>query len=343
MTAELVRHEPTNGVVHIAPAAAVSLVSWAQEADAAYEIAKRLVDTSFCPSSYRGKDIEAAAAILAGHEIGLTPLAALRSFDVIQGTAAPRALTLRAVAQANGCEFITVSETATKVEMKGRRRGGEWETVIWTMDRARQLNLVGKDNWKKQPQAMLVARATSELARRIAADAILGIPYSAEELDDDAPPPKAGTVRRAAPPREAVQDVERPALPDEPDAPTEAATEAPRAAAERVSPRRNRSVEDAVDVPLPPVAEEAAAAPVANPDGPTDAQMRKLHASFNDHGIKDRDLRLAYCFDVIGREITSSTELTRAEASQVIERLLEDAPVEGEVVEDYDQPPLPGE
>jgi hypothetical protein len=44
--------------------------------------------------------------------------------------------------------------------------------------------LTTKSNWKSQPQAMLVARATSEIARLIASDAILGIAYSIEEIAD---------------------------------------------------------------------------------------------------------------------------------------------------------------
>src|SRR5512139_2289224 len=78
------------------------LASWATAAHAAHEMATGLVQTSFVPEAFRGKPHEATAAILAGAEIGLDPMAALRSFDIIQGTAAPRANTLRAVVQANG-------------------------------------------------------------------------------------------------------------------------------------------------------------------------------------------------------------------------------------------------
>ncbi|NUS58000.1 MAG: hypothetical protein HOV66_24590, partial [Streptomycetaceae bacterium] len=73
------------------------LGEWAQSADAAFRVAERLVQSAFVPAAFRGKPIEAAAAILAGSEVGLSPMAALRSFDVIQGQAAPRAITLRAV------------------------------------------------------------------------------------------------------------------------------------------------------------------------------------------------------------------------------------------------------
>lgn len=161
------------------------LAEWAQSADAAYQVATRLSESAFVPQQFRGKPVETTAAILAGLEVGLQPMAALRSFDIIQGQAAPRAITLRAVVQAHGHEMVLVESTTTRCRMKGRRaNSAEWQTVTWTMDRAKDLGLVGKDNWKKQPAAMLVARATSELARLIASDAILGIGYTAEEIED---------------------------------------------------------------------------------------------------------------------------------------------------------------
>jgi hypothetical protein len=58
----------------------------------------------------------------------------------------------------------------------------------------------------------------------------------------------------------------------------------------------------------------------------TDAQLRKMHASFNDLGMSgdQREQRIAYVSKVIGREVESSKELTRAEASQVIEGIVAD-------------------
>lgn len=61
------------------------------------------------------------------------------------------------------------------------------------------------------------------------------------------------------------------------------------------------------------------------PEGITQPQMRKLQASFKDAGITDRDQRLAYSRNAIGREITSSKDLTAREASVVIEMLAADA------------------
>lgn len=163
------------------------LSEWATSAQAAMAVAQELCRSSFVPESFRNKPGEATAAILAGLEVGLQPMAALRSFDVIQGQAAARAVALRAIVQSHGHEMELVESTATRCKMRGRRRGSDaWQDVTWTMDRARQLGVTGKANWKNQPQAMLVARCTSELARLVASDAILGVAYSSEEIADGA-------------------------------------------------------------------------------------------------------------------------------------------------------------
>lgn len=55
--------------------------------------------------------------------------------------------------------------------------------------------------------------------------------------------------------------------------------------------------------------------------GMTGAQQRKMQALYTTVGITDRDDKLRYAIDTIKREIRSSTELTRVEAGQVIDRL----------------------
>ena len=77
----------------------------------------------------------------------------------------------------------------------------------------------------------------------------------------------------------------------------------------------------AVTAPSPPDAEDEPA-PEA---GITKAQSAALHASFGDAGITDRAARLAYCHNLIKRPIESSKDLTKAEASRVIDALKSDA------------------
>lgn len=166
------------------PVAASALVEWAQQADVAYQMAHKLAATSFVPQSLRGKPGDVAAAILAGQELGLKPMATLKSIDVIQGTPALRAHAMRGILQAKGHEIELVESDARHCVMRGRRKGAEaWQEVTWTIERAAQLGLVNKAEWKKQPGTMLVARATGEICRLVASDALHGMPYAAEELD----------------------------------------------------------------------------------------------------------------------------------------------------------------
>jgi hypothetical protein len=263
---------------HMQTQAVQRLAEWAASAIAAHEVADSLVQTSFVPEAFKNKAHEATAAILAGAEVGLSPMASLRSFDIIGGTAAPRAITLRAIVQSQGHQVWVKESTATRAVVYGQRRGSNvTETSTWTLDRAKGLGLTNKDNWRKQPQAMLVARATSEVCRLVAADAILGIGYTVEELTDE--PGTTGTPGTVE---------------------TQPAT--------RKMSRRK---------PIEQVIEEAD--PVDEPT--TNPQITKLHASFGDLGILDRDQKLAYASKVLDHPIDSSRDLTKAEAMRVIDAL----------------------
>jgi hypothetical protein len=179
------RREARSEIATYDAPAASELEQWARDLSQAYYIAERLVTTSFVPRSYAGKPQEAAAAMMTGAEIGLSPIASLRSIDIIDGVPAMRAIAMRALVQSKGHEIWVVESTATRAVVRGRRRGEDQvQESVWTVERAKQLGLLGKQNWVKQPIAMLLARATSELARLIAADVLLGIPYSIEELED---------------------------------------------------------------------------------------------------------------------------------------------------------------
>jgi hypothetical protein len=174
------------------------LILWARQAEAAAIYAERVCSTTMAPAAYRGKPAEAAAAILAGAELGFSPMASLRAFDNISGTPAPKAMTLRAVVQAAGHEVRIVESTDERAVVDGRRKGDtEWQTSIWDMKRAEKLEQFKKNtNYRTNPAQMLVARATAEVCRWVGADAIMGMPYAAEEVGDFAPIEAAPATRR---------------------------------------------------------------------------------------------------------------------------------------------------
>ncbi|RSS92506.1 hypothetical protein EF919_18410 [Streptomyces sp. WAC02707] len=180
------RAEETAAVVasvNANPPTESALEAWARDAIAISQISANIATTSLA-GQYRGKPDEVTAVILAGHELGLQPMTSLKSIDVIQGQPALRAHAMRGLLQAQGHEIVLVESTDTHCVMRGRRKGtDDWQEVVWDIPRAQRLGLLGKDQWKKQPKTMLVNRATGEIARLIASDALHGMPYAAEELD----------------------------------------------------------------------------------------------------------------------------------------------------------------
>lgn len=73
--------------------------------------------------------------------------------------------------------------------------------------------------------------------------------------------------------------------------------------------------------PLPDQPRDDTESPPQRADIISDAQMKKLHVLFNAEGLTDRESRLAWCAQAISRDITTSKDLTKSEASSLIELL----------------------
>jgi phage recombination protein Bet len=87
-------------------------------------------------------------------------------------------------------------------------------------------------------------------------------------------------------------------------------------------PQRARAERSAFAKPKP---EPTVTAEVMTETGelidPRGNQMKRLHATFHDAGMTDRDDCLAFVSHVIGKDITSTSELTVHQASRVIDAL----------------------
>jgi hypothetical protein len=175
-------------------------------------LGKMLAPLGFVPASFRKRardpdsglmidfvnPAEVMAAIAYGHELGLGPMQSLQSLDVIQGKPTLKPETMRALIRAAGHSLVRVEATNEQVTFRGKRRDtGDEETVTYTIEDARALGLAGKDNWRKQPRAMLTARATSEIARSLFSDVIMGAGYTPEEMGDDPPSEPTGASEAA--------------------------------------------------------------------------------------------------------------------------------------------------
>jgi len=168
---------PAGGTVSVIQETALELAS-------AHRIATAIVSTQFAPAHFRGKPDDGAAAIMYGAAIGLDPLAALQNIYVIGGKPALYARTMVAVVMSHGHNIWTEGEPAdTAVTVCGQRKGSDKvERITWTVERARKAGYTNNKKYDTDPQAMLYARASGDVARRIAPDALLGMAYTVEEL-----------------------------------------------------------------------------------------------------------------------------------------------------------------
>lgn len=286
---DLVEHATTT----LVPNAANSLIEWAQAANAAHELAQVLGRSPFIPAHFAGKPGDATAAIIFGAEVGLSPLQALQGIYVIGGKPALYARSLMAITLAHGHQVWTEELTDARAIVCGRRRGTDnVERVVWTIDRAKKAGYTKNAKYGSDPQSMLLARAQSDVCRRVAADALLGMPYSVEELEDAQA--SDGTATTTEPKRTA----RRTSAP----APT---PEAP--------PLDDPEPVDLGDAPDAPEDSDA--------EMITAAQLKKMGAAMGTIKMTDRAEALDFVSSLIGREITSRNDLAKDEASQVIDRL----------------------
>jgi hypothetical protein len=265
-----------------------SLNSWIELVAPAAELAKTIAGTEFVPAEMRNKPAAITACILYGAEIGIGPMQALAKVDIVKGRPAPRAELARALALAAGHEVWVDESTNTRVTVSGKRRASDHVmTVTWTMDDAKRAGLSG-GNYQKYPRQMLLARASAELVRQLCPDALGGITMFAEEADDAA-------FAESQPAPVAAEPVKATIRRRTPQAPAPAALEA------------------ATDEPIEPA---ATVGELAN-----EMQIKKMIVCFNAISVKERDGRLNLIRLITGREVESSKDCTKDEASKVIDTL----------------------
>ncbi len=249
-----------------------------------YSLAKAVCNTKMIPKHFQGNPDECAAAMLYGASLGMDPMQSVRQIYVVHGQAALYARAMDALVKGRGHLTWTVSTADDSVTVAGQRRGSQHvEESTWTFDRAKKAGYTNNEKYRTDPQAMLYSKALSEVCRKIAPDVLNGV-YAVEELQMER---WDGATK--APTANAGSAADRMgAILGKPDAAPEPEPEAPADEPTLLDPRSNLG--------------------------------KRMFATINDAGISDNE-RLPYIASVIGRDVTSSKEMTEAEASRVIDHL----------------------
>ena len=190
---ELQKYDTDIRIPEVSDDGMAELMKQAEAMSAAHKLATVLCNTAMVPATFKGKPDDAAAAILYGAEVGLKPQQALQQVFVVHGQPAIYARTMVALLKAKGYKFETVESSDESVTVHGVSPRGEEETSTWTIQRAEKAGYTKNAKYKTDPQAMLYAKSASEVARKLAPDVLLGIKYTAEDLELE--PVKATATR----------------------------------------------------------------------------------------------------------------------------------------------------
>lgn len=314
---------------------------WVAVLAPAAQLAERIAGTEFVPKQMRNRPDVITAAIMYGDELGVGPMQALAGIHVVEGRPQPSAELCRALILRAGHSIAVHEMTGHRCRVSGIREGrpeAERVVVEWTWDMAKAAGLTGKTNWRSYPRAMLLARATSDLARLLFPDVIKGLSYIAEDDESavalegwapDTPEPEAApkpvprrktpTYKRLPSPGYALATEDNPGPDGSVDVPLDDAAES----------RTETPGPVGATAPAPPgpalAPETTPEEPPAGPDYPAgpkriaEAPLKALQAGMSEAlGRAPREERLAALAAVVGRPVESTKDLTRDEGYRAL-------------------------
>ena len=182
------------------------------------EWARALAPSAMLPAQYRGHPENLLYAAEYADAVGVPRITILTSIFVIDGKPAAQADLIQSLVRRAGHKLrVRVAEDSSSVTATLIRADDpDYEfTSTWTLERAATAGLAKGNNWTKYPVAMMSARAITEVSRQGAAEALLGIRYTPEELgaeviDEEGTPAHPTALAASAPiegtAREATRD-----------------------------------------------------------------------------------------------------------------------------------------
>jgi hypothetical protein len=148
------------------------------------QMAKALSHSAMFAKRFGGNPADVLGAVMLGKSMGIEPISALTSINVINGTPTASAMLIAALVRRAGHKVEyrrdpvkqSVSCTITRAD------DGTSVTETWDMDRAKRMGLAGRGMWAKDPMTMLSWRALTSAARLAVPDVVLGLAYTPEEI-----------------------------------------------------------------------------------------------------------------------------------------------------------------
>ena len=161
------------------------------------QMGQALVGTGFLPDHIKNGP-QAAAIILAGRELGMEPMRALRSLSLVKGKITEAADSQLARFKSDGGRAVWSELSETGAVLSLTHPNGDKHTETFTLDDARKAGLLSSGMYSKFPKAMLRSRAITAALKSIGWEGGSGV-YDPSELvaEPVAPEPVREIVRQA--------------------------------------------------------------------------------------------------------------------------------------------------
>jgi hypothetical protein len=155
-----------------------------QALPAIFELSEKLLEArGFIPTHYKTSG-EVAAAIIAGRELGLPPMLALRSLYVINGKVGLDASLQLALMKRAGIKHRWLADGSDRQRACLRlEHNGEWHEQAFTYQEAEAMGLLKNAVWRTSTAAMLRARCVSAAGKAFCPDIVTGV-YVEDEIDN---------------------------------------------------------------------------------------------------------------------------------------------------------------
>lgn len=206
----------------------VSLAEWANEALAIQGLAEGLSQTSFVPTTFKGKPGEITAMMLKGKSLDLDPMQALEMFYVVHGRVGMYAKAMLQLVLRAGHSLYAVERNEQQVTVRAQRKGeSHYTDYTWSVARATLAGYTSNAKYKSNPTEMLQWKAIAEACKFTFPDVLGGLVAVEDlELDDYAAEATATSQAGQAPARKQVQRKPRTKKTPTPEPVTVAATPA---------------------------------------------------------------------------------------------------------------------
>lgn len=147
------------------------------------QYAQALAASDLLPAAYIRKPQNVLLAMEYGSALGLDTVTAIQQVHVIEGKPSASAQLIGSLVRRAGHRLRVTGDANHAIAEIIRSDDPDFAfRSEWTIARATAAGLAGKGTWKQYPDAMLKARAITEVARDACPEALAGVAYTPEEL-----------------------------------------------------------------------------------------------------------------------------------------------------------------